>query len=76
MIFKKSKILTDNIVDPVSGESLRGHFQATLLSCLFLFYGVRGANDFPCLLLIWLAAIYKFNRVKFENHPIFIAKTF
>lgn len=25
MIFRKSKVLTDNIVDPVSGKSLRGH---------------------------------------------------
>jgi hypothetical protein len=26
MIFKKSKVLTDNIVDPVPGKSHRGHF--------------------------------------------------
>ena len=25
MIFKKSKVLTDNIVDPITDESLRGH---------------------------------------------------
>lgn len=27
MIFKKSKVLIDNILDPVSGKSLRGHFK-------------------------------------------------
>lgn len=33
MIFKKSKVLIDNILDPVSGKSLRGHqFETQLLA--------------------------------------------
>lgn len=51
MIFKKSKVLIDNILDPVSGKSLRGHtlkissmtWQLSRRRAVFLFYTHRHA---------------------------------
>lgn len=44
MIFKKSKVLIDNILDPVSGKSLRGHKvnpQVIDFQCLRIFLAIR-----------------------------------
>lgn len=42
MIFKKSKVLTDNIVDPVPGKSLRGF---SIGNGIGLIMGILGFKD-------------------------------
>lgn len=41
MIFKKSKVLTDNIVDPVSGKFHRGHHKRDCLKAVSFCYRQR-----------------------------------